>query len=186
MNRFTVTDLPLEGLKLVERTCFHDERGYFSEFFCVQKLAAAGWTRPVAQINHSHTLKKGTIRGLHFQYPPYAEMKFVSCQRGSIWDIAVDLRCGSPTFLKWHAEILSADNKHALLIPEGFAHGFQSLEDNVEVFYVVSSPYASDAESGMRFSDSKLNISWPLPVTVISERDKSHPFLTEEFQGINL
>jgi dTDP-4-dehydrorhamnose 3,5-epimerase len=184
VTQFSITDLPLAHLKLVERSCVSDERGYFSRFFCAEELAKAGWKWSVAQINHSHTLRQGTIRGLHFQHAPHMEAKYVNCVRGAIWDIAVDLRAGSPTFLKWHAETLSADNKRALLVPEGCAHGFQSLTDDVEVLYLLSSPYESKAESGLRFSDPRLSISWPLPATVVSERDKGHPFLGEDFRGI--
>ena len=104
-----------------------DARGFLSRLFCAEELRAAGWTGPIAQINHTHTARKGTVRGMHFQYPPHAEMKLVSCLRGEVWDVAVDIRAGSQTFLRWHAEILSADNGRALLIPQGFAHGFQAL-----------------------------------------------------------
>ncbi|MDR0662374.1 MAG: dTDP-4-dehydrorhamnose 3,5-epimerase family protein [Holosporales bacterium] len=186
MSQFTITDCPLAGLKLVKRTCFEDVRGYLSRFFCAEDLKAAGWKKPVAQINHSYTLRKGTIRGLHFQYPPHAEAKFINCLRGSIWDIAIDLRAGSPTFLKSHAEVLSADNKHALLIPEGYAHGFQSLTEDVEVLYLLSHPYKKEAEGGVCFSDPALGIAWPLPATVVSERDKNHPPLTKDFRGLVL
>ena len=118
------------------------------------------------------TKQKGTIRGMHFQNPPHAEMKIVRCVKGSIFDVAVDLRKDSPTLLRWHGEILSADNMKALVIPEGCAHGFQSLEDDVELVYISTSPYCKEAEGGIRFDDPKVQIQWPLPVTVISEKDR--------------
>jgi dTDP-4-dehydrorhamnose 3,5-epimerase len=154
--------------------------------FCQQELAKAGWNKSIAQINHTYTAKKGTVRGLHFQHPPHAEMKLVSCLRGEIWDVAVDIRAGSPTFLHWHAERLSADNGRALLIPEGFAHGFQALMDQVELLYIHSHPYTSSAEAGVRADDSILNITWPIPMSEISKRDALHPILTHDFKGIVL
>ena len=120
MNRFTHTDLPLSGLKLIERKRLGDARGFLSRLFCSQELSAAGWNRPIVQINHSYTAGRGAVRGMHFQHPPYAEMKLVSCLHGELWDVAVDIRARSNTFLHWHAERLSAENGHALLIPEGF------------------------------------------------------------------
>ena len=127
MNRFRIQSTPLSGLQVITRQMLGDHRGFLSRLFCADELAQAGWTKPIAQINHTYTAKKGTVRGMHFQHPPHAEMKLVSCIRGEVWDVAVDLRANSPTFLHWHAEVLSADNHKALLIPEGFAHGFQTL-----------------------------------------------------------
>jgi hypothetical protein len=115
MSRFTVTPLPLSGLNRIERQRLRDNRGYLTRIFCAQDLASIGWKKPIAQINHTYTAKCGTVRGLHFQYPPHTEMKLVNCLRGEVWDVAVDLRVGSPTFLQWHAEVLSADNGAALL-----------------------------------------------------------------------
>ena len=119
MSRFTISDLSLAGLKLITRQRLGDSRGFLSRLFCAEELAAAGWVKPVAQINHTYTAIRGTLRGMHFQRPPHAEMKLVSCLRGEVWDVAVDVRPGSPTFLCWHAERLSANNGQALLIPEG-------------------------------------------------------------------
>jgi dTDP-4-dehydrorhamnose 3,5-epimerase len=138
----------------------------------------------VAQINHTGTRKKGTVRGMHFQYPPHAELKLVSCLRGHIWDVAVDLRAGSPTFLKWHAEELSAENGRAMLIPEGCAHGFQTLTNDVEMLYVHSAPYVTESEGGVRATDPLLAISWPMPIAEISERDANHPLLDSHFLGV--
>src|SRR5262249_60523939 len=123
MSRLTVTDLPLAGLKLIERQRLGDSRGFFARLFCAEELEAAGWDKPVAQINHSVTARCGTVRGLHFQRPPHAELKLVSCLRGEVWDVAVDARVGSPTFLKWHAERMSGENGRALLVPAACTHG---------------------------------------------------------------
>lgn len=186
MNRFTSTNLPLEGLKLLERQRLGDERGFLSRLFCAEELAQAGWSHPIAQINHTYTAKRGTVRGMHFQHPPHAEMKLVSCIRGEVWDVAVDVRAKSPTFLKWHAERLSAQNNRALLIPEGFAHGFQAMTDDVELVYFHSAAYAAEAEAGLNPHDPQLNISWPLEISELSDRDNQHPMLNPQFAGIVL
>ena len=186
MSRFTVTSLSLSGLRCITRQRLGDSRGFLSRLFCSEELAAAGWQRPIAQINHTLTAQPGTIRGLHFQNPPHAEMKLVSCIRGEVWDVAVDLRTNSPTYLQWHAEVLSAENGRALLIPEGFAHGFQTLTENCELLYLHSAAYAQGAEGGLRFNDPQLNITWPGPVAEISARDQAHPFLTPDFKGLDL
>lgn len=186
MSRFTVTDLPLVGLKLIQRHSIGDHRGSLTRVFCGKDLAAAGWVDKVSQVNHTYTEKKGTIRGLHFQYPPYSEMKLVSCLRGEVWDVAVDLRRGSPTFLQWHAEHLSEENGRALLIPEGFAHGFQSLMDEAEVLYFVSAPYSPESEGGFRPEDPALSIPWPIDPTEISLRDRGHPLIGKDFSGMIL
>ena len=147
MNRFTVVTLPLPGLQRIERMRLGDARGFLARVFCADELARVGWQKPIAQLNHSYTAARGTVRGMHYQRPPHAEMKLVSCLRGAVWDVAVDLRRESPTFLGWHAEELSADNGRALLIPEGFAHGFQTLSDDVELLYCHSAPHAPAAEA---------------------------------------
>jgi dTDP-4-dehydrorhamnose 3,5-epimerase len=184
MNRFQIDDLPLEGLKLVERIVLGDRRGFLARLFCAEELRAAGWQQPIAQINHTHTAIRGTVRGMHFQNPPHAEMKLVTCIRGSVWDVAVDLRVGSPTMLHWHAEELSSANHRALLIPEGFAHGFQALTEDVELVYVHSCAYVPASESGLHPQDPRLDVSWPLPVQGLSARDSSHPFIPPTFRGL--
>jgi dTDP-4-dehydrorhamnose 3,5-epimerase len=186
MTRFAITDLPLAGLKLVERRLLGDTRGFLARLFCAGELAAAGWAKPVAQINHTLTAQRGTVRGLHFQRPPHAEMKLVSCIRGELLDVAVDLRPDSPTYLRWHAERLSADNHRALLIPEGFAHGFQALTDGVELLYCHSMPYAAEAEAGLNALDPRLAIAWPLVVAERSPRDGRLPVIDESFKGVRL
>ncbi len=184
MSRFATTALPLAGLVRVQRQPHADARGLFERLFCAQELAAAGWTQPIAQINHSLTREQGSVRGLHYQRPPHAEMKLVTCVRGAVWDVAVDLRAGSPTFLQWHAELLSADNGCALLIPAGCAHGFQALSADAELLYCHSAPYAPGAEAGVHPLEPRLAIAWPLPVAGLSPRDAGHPALTDAFLGV--
>ncbi|MCJ9754323.1 dTDP-4-dehydrorhamnose 3,5-epimerase family protein [Neorhizobium sp. BETTINA12A] len=184
MSRFTVTDLPLAGLKLVERQNLGDSRGFLSRMFCADELAPAGWAKPIAQINLTMTARQGTVRGMHFQHPPHAEMKLVNCLRGAVFDVAVDLRQDSPTFLKWHAQELSSENRRSLLIPEGFAHGFQALTDDCELVYFHSMPYASSSEGALNAQDPAFDISWPLEITEMSDRDRGHSFLTLQFTGL--
>lgn len=184
MSRFTLTQLPLAGLYAVERQRLSDSRGDLSRIFCAEELASIGWIQPIAQINHTHTLRRGTVRGLHFQIPPYAEAKLVSCIRGVVWDVALDLRRESATFLQWHARELGADNGCALLIPQGFAHGFQALTDDAEMLYCHSQAYAPKAEAGIHPLDPRLSITWPLPISDMSSRDASHAWLTTDFEGI--
>ncbi len=186
MSRFTVTELPLAGLKLVARQRQVDSRGFLSRLFCAEELALAGWTVPVIQINHNCTATGGTVRGMHFQRPPHAEMKLVSCLRGEVWDVAVDVRTDSPTFLRWHAELLSADNGQALLIPEGFAHGFQALTDDAELLYCHSAAYSANAEASLNPLDPRLAIAWPLPIGELSDKDRSRPFVDQNFAGVQL
>ena len=186
MTRFTMTSLPLAGLHLVQRHRLSDSRGDLSRIFCAQELSGIGWTQPIAQINHTRTAKRGTVRGLHFQVPPHAEAKLISCIRGEVWDLALDLRQGSATFLQWHAQRLSADNACALLIPQGFAHGFQTLSDDVELLYCHSAAYAPQCEAGLSPADPRMAIAWPLPIADLSPRDAAHAWLTTEFQGVSL
>jgi dTDP-4-dehydrorhamnose 3,5-epimerase len=185
MSRFGIIDLPLPGLKRIERQRVGDARGYLERLFCAEELRAAGWIGPVAQINHTCTTTIGTVRGLHFQRPPCAEAKLVSCIRGEIFDVAVDIRAGSPTFLRWHGERLSAGNNRAFLIPEGFAHGFQALSDAAELIYCHSAPYSAAAEGGLDPQDPGLGIDWPLPVAGMSARDTRHPRLDGSFAGVS-
>lgn len=186
MSRFAVTDLPLVGLKLVERQRLGDTRGFLSRLFCAEELTVAGWIKPIAQINHTYTAMQGTVRGMHFQRPPHAEMKLVTCIRGEVWDVAVDVRASSPTFLHWHAERLTADNNRALLIPEGFAHGFQALTSDVELLYCHSAAYSAGAEAGLNPLDARLSITWPLTIAELSARDASHPLIETGFEGVQL
>ncbi|MDQ1195559.1 dTDP-4-dehydrorhamnose 3,5-epimerase [Agrobacterium sp. SORGH_AS 787] len=186
MTRFTIHELPLSGLKVVERQNLADPRGFLSRMFCAEELATAGWTAPICQINLTRTIQKGTVRGMHYQHPPHAEMKLVNCLRGAVLDVAVDLRSGSPTFLHWHAEHLSADNRRSMLIPEGFAHGFQALTDDCELLYFHSAAHAHGSEGALSALDPRLSIQWPLEITEMSERDRLHPRLTDQFTGLIL
>jgi dTDP-4-dehydrorhamnose 3,5-epimerase len=186
VSRFTVTNLSLNGLKLIERQCIVDSRGFLSRLFCAEELAVAGWHKPIAQINHTYTAKRGTVRGMHYQMATHAEMKLVSCIRGEVWDVVIDLRSNSPTFMQSHAQTLSAKNYYAMLIPEGFAHGFQTQTEDCELVYLHTTGYYPQAEAGLRFNDPRLNIKWPIPINEISARDNSHPLLTNQFKGIKV
>lgn len=179
MSRFFIGETPLEGLKVITRGRVGDHRGFLSRIFCAEELAHAGWRKPIAQINHTLTQRQGTVRGMHFQRAPYAEMKLVNCIRGTVFDVAVDLRASSETFLRWHAEELTPDNGRSLLIPEGFAHGFQALSDDCELVYLHSAAYAPGAEAGVNPLDPRLGVSWPLPITEMSARDAGHPMLND-------
>lgn len=184
--RFDLLDTPLAGLRVLQRKPIGDSRGYLERLFCADELLALAPGRHIAQINHTLTASRGTVRGMHFQRPPYAEIKFVSCLRGEVFDVAVDLRDNSPTFLQWHAEVLSANNHKTLVIPEGFAHGFQTLTDNCEMLYFHTHTYQPGAEGGLNAQDPRLAIQWPLPVGGVSPRDAGHPFLDENFFGMTL
>jgi dTDP-4-dehydrorhamnose 3,5-epimerase len=180
------TGTPLKGSFEIDIQLFKDDRGWFARTWCKKEFQQIGHEKEWVQLNHSFTAKKGALRGLHFQYPPYGEIKMVRCIAGAVFDVIVDIRNGSSTFLNWFGLELSAANKKMLYIPEGFAHGFQTLTDNVELIYHHSSYYVPGYEGGLRYDDKKLNIQWPLPVTEISERDKQYPDITEDFGGINL
>ena len=185
-NRFDILDTLIAGLRVLQRKPIGDNRGYLERLFCEDELAPLLEGRHIVQINHTLTATRGTIRGMHFQHPPYAEAKIVCCMRGEVFDVAVDLRRNSPTFLKWHAEVLSADNFKTLFIPEGFAHGFQTLTQNCEMLYFHTAAYQASAEEGVNPTDTRLAIAWPLPVSELSPRDTGLPMLNETFTGIDL
>lgn len=185
-DRFEMIDTPLAGLLILQRKPLHDTRGYLERLFCTRELAAVLSGRSIAQINHTLTVRRGTVRGMHYQQSPHAEMKLVSCLCGEVYDVAVDLRRDSPTFLHWHAEKLSEDNHRTLLIPEGFAHGFQTLTDNCEMLYFHTAAYAPDAERGLNPRDPRLALPWPLPIADVSERDAAQPSLAPEFRGLTI
>lgn len=178
--------LGLEGLQLVTLKIRSDDRGSFGRMFCRKEMADAGVASDIAQVNHSWTAKAGTIRGLHFQHPPANETKVIRCVRGAVWDVAVDLRAGSPTFLQWRAVELRADQPALIVIPDGFAHGFQSLTDDAELIYFHSAFYAPELEDGFHCMDASLGITWPLPMTQQSARDQSLPVVPPEFPGLFL
>ncbi len=177
---------PIAGVAVVETTSRADHRGAFTRLFCNQSLAAIMADRQIVQINHSRTTQPGAVRGMHFQHPPHAEMKFVRCLRGRVWDVAVDLRADSPTFLHWHAQELSLENARMLVIPEGCAHGFQAMEVDSELLYLHTATYEPQAEGGLRHDDPRLDIDWPLAVTDLSERDRHHALLAQDFAGLRL
>lgn len=179
---FSETGLP--GSFVVTLTPTGDSRGWFSRTYCKKEFAAIGHTKEWVQMNQSFTLKKGTVRGMHFQLNPHQEIKLVRCIAGSIYDVIVDLRKDSPTFLKWFGAELSAVNKKMMYVPEGFAHGFQTLEDNVELVYSHSEYYTPAAEAGIMYNDNLIDIKWPLPVAELSERDKRYLSLERSFKGI--
>jgi dTDP-4-dehydrorhamnose 3,5-epimerase len=166
---------PLAGAFVVEPERIEDERGFFARSFCESEFRARGLNPAVAQCNLSWNRRKGTLRGLHFQATPHEEAKLVRCTRGAIWDVLVDLRDGSPTQLRWHAVELSADNRLGLYIPEGFAHGFQTLQDDSEVLYQMAESYHPDHARGVLWNDPRLAIAWPLADPILSERDRSYP-----------
>ena len=183
-NRLDILDTPQEGLKLIQRKPIGDHRGYLERLFCVEEMKALISDKSIAQINHTLTVKRGTVRGLHYQCPPHAETKFVSCLRGEVFDVAVDLRRDSPTFLNWHAEVLSASNHKTFAIQEGFAHGFQTLTEECEMLYFHTAIYQPETEGGLNVNDPRLAIQWPRAITELSKRDAAHPMLTREFLGV--
>lgn len=185
-GRFTFHPTPLAGLVVIQRKSIADARGLFERLFCLEELAAANIQMPIVQANRSVTARKGTVRGMHFQYPPHAESKLISCISGKVFDVAVDLRRSSPTFLHWHAEELSAENHKSIFVPAGFAHGLQTLAGDSELLYLHSAAYAADAEGGFQPTDPRLGIAWPLAIAEISTRDRHHPVLTDAFNGIAL
>lgn len=185
-SRFDILDTPLQGLKVIQRKPVGDSRGYLERMFCSTELQPLIQGNGIMQINHTMTAKRGTVRGMHFQHPPHAEIKFVSCLRGKVFDVAVDLRQGSLTFLHWHAEILSAENHKTLMITEGFAHGFQALTEDCELLYLHTAPFHPEAEGAFNVADPALAITWPLPVFELSERDRAHPFIDTHFSGIHV
>lgn len=174
----------LPGVVTVETTPFVDHRGGFSRLYCEHELAQIIGDRHIVQINHSYSINIGTVRGLHYQSSPHMEMKLVRCLKGKVWDVAVDLRKDSPTFLQWHAEELTPQKARMLVIPEGCAHGFQVLEAETELLYLHTEFYMPVAEVGVRVDDPRLDISWPLPIAGLSERDRQHPAITPDFIGL--
>lgn len=183
-GRFDIHATPIDGLRVLQRKPIGDSRGYLERLFCTDELQALLPGKRIEQINHTLTSGRGTVRGLHFQHPPHAETKFVHCLRGEVFDVAVDLRRGSPTFLRWHAEVLGAGNHRTFVIPEGFAHGFQALSDECEMLYFHTAAYRQDAEGGLNPRDPRLAIAWPLPVAGLSPRDAAHALLDAHFDGV--
>ncbi len=167
------TETPLKGAYLLDLDRREDDRGFFARTWCEQEATALGLNPHIAQCNVSFNRRKGGVRGMHFQLPPHAEARLVRCTMGVIHDVIIDLRPDSPTFLQSWSVVLSSENRRAVYLPEGFAHGFQSLEENTETFYQMSAAYAPEANVGVRWDDPAFAIQWPLPATEISQRDRS-------------
>ena len=185
-QKLKLSPTAIQGVLVAETQLIADHRGAFARVFCENDLAATLNGRRILQANLSSTAGVGAVRGMHYQLAPHAEMKLVRCIKGRVWDVAVDLRSGSPTFLKWHAEELTPKNSRMLIIPEGCAHGFQVLEAESELLYLHTAAYAPEAEGGVRHDATILSISWPLPVTDLSDRDRNHPEIPLNFPGFKV
>ena len=180
-----IRELSLPGVFQLEPEPHVDERGWFARYFCLEEFATAGRQTSFVQFNQSFNEVSGTLRGMHLQTGAAAEDKLVKCVRGAIFDVAVDLRRGSPTFLSYAAVKLTAENRTALFLPKGVAHGFQTLEDATEVIYHHSNFYRPGHEFGFRYDDPAVAIEWPMAPTRISEKDRSSPWLPENFAGLD-
>lgn len=176
---------PIAGLQVVRRTRRADARGFLARLFSVDALAQAGAPFAVAQVNHTCTNVVGAVRGLHFQHPPHADTKLVTCVRGAVFDVAVDLRRGSATFLHWFGLRLAGDDDAALLIPAGCAHGFQVLDADAELIYLHTAAYAPQSEGALHPQEPRVGVAWPLPIALLSERDAAHPPLGADFEGVD-
>lgn len=181
MTNFAISRSPIPEVKIIQPRKFEDERGFFVETYSRPALEAGGIEIEFIQDNQSLSLATGTLRGLHFQRPPFAQDKLVRVIRGRIWDVAVDMRRSSPTFRQWYGLELSATNQTQLLVPKGFAHGFLTLEPDTEVIYKVSAPYSRDHDVGVAWDDPELAVAWPLPVDqpILSAKDSALPRLAQ-------
>lgn len=175
---FTETELP--GAFVIDSEVVDDERGFFARTWSAEEFAQRGLNSRIAQCSISFNKQRGTLRGMHYQIKPYEEAKLVRCTAGAIWDVIVDLRATSQTKHKWIAVELTSRNRRMLYIPEGFAHGFQTLEDHTEVAYQISEHYHPESARGVRWDDPAFGVQWPLPVSVISERDLKHPLIGDQ------
>jgi dTDP-4-dehydrorhamnose 3,5-epimerase len=181
-----VIPLPLQGAAEIRTTPHGDHRGWFARFFCQRELAEINGGRPIQQVNCSHTVQRGTIRGLHFQRPPYAEDRIVRCISGRIFDVMVDLRADSATFGKAHSVILDSTVRNMVYVPKGFAHGFQTLEDDCEVLYLHTEFHTKGSEDGIRHDSPALQIPWPLAAASLSQRDEELPIFDPLLGGMRL
>jgi dTDP-4-dehydrorhamnose 3,5-epimerase len=179
-------DTPLHGARLIELEKRGDDRGFFARFFCEKEFGAAGLETRFVQINNSLSTIKGTLRGVHYQLPPSAEVKVVRAVKGALWDVIVDLRAGSPTYGRWFGAELNEDNRLMMYVPRGFGHGFVTLTPNVEAFYLDSAFYAPGAERGLRWNDPAIAIEWPVAPTEMSDKDRNWPDLDAKFHGVEL
>ena len=180
------TETILKGAYVIHPELMRDDRGGFMRTFCKKEFSSVGLDKEFVQFNHSFNVRSGTLRGLHYQESPHSESKLIRCIKGSVFDVIVDIRRSSPTFLKWCGVELSASNLTMIYIPEGFAHGFQTLEENSELLYHHTAFYQPAAEKGICFNDPVLKIQWPLEISAISEKDKNYPLLTNKFSGIEI
>ncbi|HEV7781809.1 MAG TPA: dTDP-4-dehydrorhamnose 3,5-epimerase [Chitinophagaceae bacterium] len=178
--------LNLNGAFTIDVQPFQDSRGFFTRTFCEKEFASEGLVQHFVQANHSGTHGKGVIRGMHFQHSPHCEVKLVKCVQGGIFDVIVDVRKGSPTFLQWFGAELTAENKRMMYVPAGFAHGFQSLTEYSEITYMVSAFYNKESEGGVKYDDPNVNIEWPLPVSLVSDKDMKIPLIDSTFEGVLL
>lgn len=165
----------LNGAWLVEPEPVHDQRGFFARTFCAREFGELGLETSFVQHSTSHSALRGTLRGMHFQRAPFGEVKVVTCGKGAVWDVIIDLRPDSPTYCQWQGFELTAKNRSRLYVPKGFAHGFQALEPDTEVGYLISEFYVPEASSGVRFDDPRFGIAWPLPIIALSPKDAGWP-----------
>lgn len=180
-----VNTTEINGVSLIELSSFQDERGSFTRWYCEEVLKDILGGRKVVQANHSTTSSVGAIRGLHFQHPPYAETKLIRCIRGAVFDVVVDLRTNSETYLQVFSVELREGDDRLLKVPEGCAHGFQVLECDSELLYLHTQPYAPAFEGGLRYNDPAVAIEWPLAVVDVSDRDLNHPLIDDQFSGVS-
>ncbi len=178
--------LPLNDAFIITPEINFDNRGAFGRLFCKEELKQISTGFEIVQINHSFNKNVGALRGMHFQYQPKAEIKMVKCIKGSVYDVIVDIRKNSSTFLKWYGVELSEDNQKIIYIPKGFAHGFQVLKPDSQLLYLHSEYYSVAHEGTLRYNDPRLSIDWPLPVSNISDRDSKHPLIDNSFKGLQV
>ena len=179
-------ETPLAGAYIIDLEPIQDERGIFVRTFCQKEFVQIGFHKQIVQINHSVTRQKGSIRGMHYQSSPASEIKIIRCVQGKVYDVMVDIRANSTTFMQWYGVELSKDNMCMVYIPAGFAHGFQSCTNNAELIYHHSEFYSPEYERGLRFNDPTLAINWPLPLGAISSKDQSYPLIDKNFNGIEI
>ncbi len=176
----------IEALKIFKRDKFENNVGSFERIFCEEQFKNIGLEKKIVQINKTRTELKGSVRGLHYQAPPFCESKIITCLKGKVFDVAVDIRKNSKTFLNWHGEILSEDNQTSIFIPEGFAHGFQTLTDDCEMLYFHTAFYNIASEHGINHNDNNISIDWPLEIKNLSDKDINLPNIGNNFVGIEI
>jgi dTDP-4-dehydrorhamnose 3,5-epimerase len=181
-----ILETPLSGVFTINSKAIADQRGSFERLFCDRELEPILQERVIRQINQSVSTHSAVIRGMHYQKTPHAEMKLIRCLKGRVWDVALDLRRGSPTLFQWFAQELSPDTSDMIVIPEGVAHGFQTLEPDTHLLYLHTEYYYASSEAGVAWNDPLIAIDWPTPPSEISKRDQMHPFLEMSFQGVSV